>query len=87
MDRLDAAAIVVPGVQMRVVERCTSTNSVLLNGPYSGARVRRRALAAGIAAARGRFVIVGDADDSYDFSGSALWIPDWRCAIRFPRAR
>jgi BirA family transcriptional regulator, biotin operon repressor / biotin---[acetyl-CoA-carboxylase] ligase len=36
MDRLDAAAIVVPGVQVRVVERCTSTNSVLLNGPYTG---------------------------------------------------
>ncbi len=27
------------------------------------------ALMAGIAAARGRFVIMGDADDSYDFSG------------------
>src|SRR5712692_4562697 len=36
MDRLDAAAIVVPGVQVRVVGRCTSTNSVLLNGPYTG---------------------------------------------------
>src|SRR5207302_1223449 len=36
MDRLDAAAIVVPGVQVRVVERCTSTNSVLLSGPYTG---------------------------------------------------
>src|SRR5438105_15272400 len=36
MDRLDAAAIVVPGVQVRVLERCTSTNSVLLNGPYTG---------------------------------------------------
>jgi len=30
MDRLDAAAIVVPGVQVRVVERCTSTNDLLL---------------------------------------------------------
>jgi BirA family biotin operon repressor/biotin-[acetyl-CoA-carboxylase] ligase len=37
MDRLDAAAIVVPGVQVRVVERCTSTNSVLLKGPCTGA--------------------------------------------------
>jgi len=31
MDRLDAAAIVLPGIEVRVVERCTSTNSVLLN--------------------------------------------------------
>src|SRR5574341_69869 len=30
MDRLDAAAIAVPGVAVRVVERCTSTNDVLL---------------------------------------------------------
>lgn len=30
MDRLDAAAIAVPGVEVRVVERCASTNSVLL---------------------------------------------------------
>ena len=30
MDRLDAAAIVLPGVQVRVVERCTSTNDLLL---------------------------------------------------------
>lgn len=30
MDRLDAAAIVVPGVEVRVVERCTSTNDLLL---------------------------------------------------------
>jgi BirA family biotin operon repressor/biotin-[acetyl-CoA-carboxylase] ligase len=31
MDRLDAAAIALPSVEVRVVERCTSTNSVLLN--------------------------------------------------------
>jgi BirA family biotin operon repressor/biotin-[acetyl-CoA-carboxylase] ligase len=31
MDRLEAAAIVLPGIEVRVVERCTSTNSVLLN--------------------------------------------------------
>ena len=37
MDRLDAAAIVVPGVQVRVLGRCTSTNSVLLKGPCTGA--------------------------------------------------
>src|SRR5574341_1595018 len=30
MDRLDAAAIAVPGVAVRVVERCTSTNDVAL---------------------------------------------------------
>src|SRR5690348_15026757 len=30
MDRLDAAALVLPGVEVRVLERCTSTNSVLL---------------------------------------------------------
>ena len=30
MDKLDAAAIVLPGVEVRVVERCTSTNDLLL---------------------------------------------------------
>jgi BirA family biotin operon repressor/biotin-[acetyl-CoA-carboxylase] ligase len=30
MDRLDAAAIVLPGVKVRVVERCSSTNDLLL---------------------------------------------------------
>jgi BirA family transcriptional regulator, biotin operon repressor / biotin---[acetyl-CoA-carboxylase] ligase len=30
MDRLDAAAIVLPGVEVRVVERCGSTNDLLL---------------------------------------------------------
>jgi BirA family biotin operon repressor/biotin-[acetyl-CoA-carboxylase] ligase len=30
MDRLDAADIVLPGVEVRVVERCSSTNDVLL---------------------------------------------------------
>lgn len=33
MDRLDAAAIVVPGVEVRIVERCASTNSALLDDP------------------------------------------------------
>jgi BirA family biotin operon repressor/biotin-[acetyl-CoA-carboxylase] ligase len=33
MERLDAAAIGLPGVQVRVVERCGSTNSVLLKEP------------------------------------------------------
>ena len=37
MDRLDAAGIVVSGVQVRVLGRCTSTNSVLLKGPCTGA--------------------------------------------------
>jgi BirA family transcriptional regulator, biotin operon repressor / biotin---[acetyl-CoA-carboxylase] ligase len=32
MDRLDATAIVVPGVEVRVVERCTSTNDLALKG-------------------------------------------------------
>jgi BirA family biotin operon repressor/biotin-[acetyl-CoA-carboxylase] ligase len=30
MDRLDASAIVLPGVEVRVLERCSSTNEVLL---------------------------------------------------------
>lgn len=30
MDRLDAAAIAVPGLEVRVLERCTSTNTLLL---------------------------------------------------------
>ncbi len=30
MDRLDAQAITVPGVEVRVLERCTSTNALLL---------------------------------------------------------
>ena len=30
MDRLDAAAIAIPGVEVRVVQRCTSTNDLLL---------------------------------------------------------
>jgi BirA family biotin operon repressor/biotin-[acetyl-CoA-carboxylase] ligase len=30
MDRLDAAAIALPGVEVRVLERCTSTNALLL---------------------------------------------------------
>jgi|SRR5687767_6245429 BirA family biotin operon repressor/biotin-[acetyl-CoA-carboxylase] ligase len=33
MDRLDAAAIVVPGVEVRVVERCGSTNDLALESP------------------------------------------------------
>lgn len=37
MDRLDAASIDLPGVQVRVVERCTSTNTLLLREPGHGA--------------------------------------------------
>jgi len=34
MDRLDAAAIELPGVEVRVVERCTSTNDVALKASF-----------------------------------------------------
>jgi glycosyltransferase involved in cell wall biosynthesis len=50
-----------------------------------GARVIRvsargygNALRAGIAAARGRFIIMGDADDSYDFSAVPQFVAKWR---------
>ena len=33
MDMLDAAAIAIPGVDVRVVERCTSTNAVIFEMP------------------------------------------------------
>lgn len=33
MDKLDAAAIALPGVEVRVVERCISTNTVLMEQP------------------------------------------------------
>jgi glycosyltransferase involved in cell wall biosynthesis len=36
------------------------------------------ALRAGIQAARGNFIIMGDADDSYDFSEISLFIEKWR---------
>jgi hypothetical protein len=36
------------------------------------------ALRAGIAAARGRFVVMGDSDDSYDFSGLAAFVAELR---------
>src|SRR5438128_6047736 len=31
MDRLDAGAIALPGIEVRVIERCSSTNDLLLN--------------------------------------------------------
>jgi BirA family biotin operon repressor/biotin-[acetyl-CoA-carboxylase] ligase len=37
MERLQAALIDVPGVELRIVERCASTNSVLLSDPSSAA--------------------------------------------------
>src|SRR5258707_6023647 len=30
MDRLDANAVALPGIEVRVIERCTSTNTLLL---------------------------------------------------------
>src|SRR3990167_256707 len=36
MDRLDAAVIALPGVEVRVVERCNSTNTMLLEEKGSG---------------------------------------------------
>lgn len=33
MDKLDAAAIALPGVEVRVVERCSSTNTILMEQP------------------------------------------------------
>ena len=50
-----------------------------------GARVVRveqrgygSALRAGIAAARGAFIVMGDADDSYDFSEVPRFVEKWR---------
>lgn len=36
MERLDAAALALPGVDVRVVEQCASTNSALLSDPQRG---------------------------------------------------
>jgi len=36
MDELNAAAIAVPGIEVRVAERCTSTNEILLSDGNSG---------------------------------------------------
>jgi glycosyltransferase involved in cell wall biosynthesis len=51
----------------------------------SGARIVRvpakgygEALRAGISAAAGRFIIMGDADDSYDFSAVSQFVEKWR---------
>ena len=36
MDKLDAAAIALPGVEVRVVDRCSSTNTSILEKPVQG---------------------------------------------------
>src|SRR3970040_2214271 len=36
MDKLDAAAIALPGVEVRVVERCISTNTSIFEKPIEG---------------------------------------------------
>ncbi|MGB9336751.1 MAG: glycosyltransferase family 2 protein [Candidatus Acidiferrales bacterium] len=62
-----------------------STDGSLEVAEQCGARVIRvsargygNALRAGIAAARGRFIIMGDADDSYDFSAVPQFVAKWR---------
>ncbi len=62
-----------------------STDGSLEVAEQCGARVIRvsargygNALRAGIAAARGRFIIIGDADDSYDFSAVPQFVAKWR---------
>lgn len=62
-----------------------STDGSIGIAERAGARVvreRRRgygsALRAGIAAARGRFIVMGDADDSYDFSALAPFLAELR---------
>src|SRR5688572_8859665 len=44
------------------------------------------ALSAGIAAARGRYVIMGDADDSYDFSALELFVDKLRAGYPLVRS-
>jgi glycosyltransferase involved in cell wall biosynthesis len=62
-----------------------STDGSIEIGEAHGARVVRvaqrgygAALQAGIAASRGRFVVMGDADDSYDFSVVPQFVLKWR---------
>ncbi len=62
-----------------------STDGSLEVAEQCGARVIRvsargygNALRAGIAAARGRFIIMGDGDDSYDFSAVPQFVAKWR---------
>ena len=62
-----------------------STDGSIEIAEWHGARVVRvpqrgygAALQAGIAASRGRFIIMGDADDSYDFSDVPRFVLKWR---------
>jgi glycosyltransferase involved in cell wall biosynthesis len=62
-----------------------STDGSIEIATEHGARVVRvsergygAALAAGIAASRGRFIVMGDADDSYDFSAVPEFVSKWR---------
>ena len=62
-----------------------STDGSIEIAESHGARVVRvpqrgygAALQAGIAASRGRFIIMGDADDSYDFSDVPRFVLKWR---------
>lgn len=45
---------------------------------HVAARGYGNALRAGIEAARGEFIVIGDADDSYDFSEIARFVAKWR---------
>ena len=49
-DLLDSAAIALPGVEVRIVERCTSTNDVLLknHGVFTIGRTPRHAVKAAV---------------------------------------
>jgi glycosyltransferase involved in cell wall biosynthesis len=62
-----------------------STDGSIEIATQHGARVVRvaergygSALAAGISGSRGRFIIIGDADDSYDFSAVPEFVGKWR---------
>jgi biotin-(acetyl-CoA carboxylase) ligase len=92
MDRLDAGLIDVPGVQVCVVERCTSTNSALLREPCASTKL----LAAEVqTAGRGRRGRRWHSEPGADLTFSIVvilhaswarspWWPEWqrleRCA-------
>ncbi len=67
-----------------VADNGSTDGSIEIAGSH-GARIVRvpergygAALQAGIAASRGRFIIMGDADDSYDFSDVPRFVLKWR---------